>query len=1262
LSARAINQEIEVFRGLNDRVHLPRLGGGEFPDALNVELSQRAAEKRGGFTRLGSAPLKGTSLRLDGANDYLRIKRLAAYDPSFGANINFYLTINVVLHSRPVSGTPRTLLSWGYGGGATHVVDIRYDSTAGTGSNGAWVARIRDAFGGGSTVTLTLDFGDGTDSILGQQRHLFLQASASATNLTMLDMNGNSTTVAGAGIGTWPTTTSYDLFVGVGTTSANVIGSDFIDATVAELRIINSVTQTSDWASDASGRFNYKRELNDAGVAFCDGYWKLNDGGLSPSCRDYSTNANHAIIVNNPATWLLKSDESDVLGESAVQFLGGNSWVSLNATGTQIASTFAATSPNVSRWTVRGIIILPALPAGSTTWPDGVIFWAGTNTTTPAPLGFRTVSDAFEAKYDDAGTVRTLTLSGGSFPAVSTLAGKRIRYALYRTGSGTGSFVLGIAIDNGDGTVTTHFTAIACTGANAGSTSSDWAMGRHVTNFATARLGDQTAFHTDGAFYGAIDDFQIIHTNQLLVPVGLGGAAGAGTTIAPQLFQEVSSYGGSPAANTLHLYLKFNEGGGNFLESIGSVSSDSWGGWRCYLLPETDSGASWDTGLVEPYRPQRGVGVFPYNRFLADGTRARSLLLATGTTLSAYDAVNGVQVVGRLPGRCDALTFAQYGQRVIIAGAVGRRPVVYDGGSIKNLGVRAPFAASVVTVANSTGTFVAGTYYLYVTYRSVHGADIVESNPGPGVLVTFAAGADTITAVTLPISSDPQVNQRRIWMTGVSGADGAVAYLVATVNDNSTSSYTTAIEGPVSTSAATLEYFENEEAPDGTVVGQFLDYTLLGGNQRNPTRLYFSSVGAPDYWNTQIDGRYLDLDLDSGDPILAIAPLLDRAIVDVGDGKWAVYATGDTAAPLGKSRINDTHGAVGPQAALVTNNQEWYIGETDFYVSDGYRENNITSPEEPPATAPVYIQQQGKTSIQNLLRNKIDWSQRAKFCVLEHRSRSQIWFGVRMTDGPAWNTDTNTHTLVYDVVQGFWTRYDIPLDCGILAEIASEKAEPVGIVQGWPVKLDQATGDGATASAVLTVTAKTAATTGALLEFSGTPFSGLEYRHLRAFVYHKSDNSIQEHRITGVPATNQLLLDSNDTTVAIGDLVIVAAAPYYFDVVPYFGDIASSKTLLGGTLAVEMTSAAATMRLQHKADVRTVPSTLSGFTSRTLALSSAIIARWQGLGGFGTNFYIRVSETGYALGTGTGVFPGGGAFRVYKISLEGSIKRVRSRG
>ena len=892
-----------------------------------------------------------------------------------------------------------------------------------------------------------------------------------------------------------------------------------------------------------------------------------------------------------------------------------------------------------------------------------MIFWAGTSTTTPAPLGFRVVSDAFQAKYDDAGTVRTLTLSGGSFPAVSTLAGKRIRYALYRTGSGTGSFVLGIAIDNGDGTVTTHFTSIACTGASAGSTSSDWAMGRHVTNFATARLGDQTAFHTDGAFYGALDDFQIIHTNQLLVPVGLGGGAGAGTTVAPQLFQEVSSYGGSPAANTLHLYLKFNEGGGNFLESIGSVSSDAWGGWRCYLLPETDSGASWDTGLVEPYRPERGVGVFPYNRFLADGTRARSLLVATGTTLSAYDAVNGVQVVGRLPGRCDAVTFAQYGQRVIIAGAVGRRPVVYDGGSIKNLGVRAPFAASVVTVSNTaSGAFVAGTYYLYVTYRSVHGADIVESNPGPGVLVTFAAGNDTIDSVTLPISSDPQVNQRRIWMTGVSGADGAVAYLVATVDDNSTSSYTTDILGPVSTSAATLEYFENEEAPDGTVVGQFLDYTLLGGNQRNPTRLYFSSVGAPDYWNTQIDGRYLDLDLDSGDPILAIAPLLDRAIVDVGDGKWAVYATGDTAAPLGKSRINDTHGAVGAQAALVTNNQEWYIGETDFYVSDGYRENNITSPEEPPATAPVYIQQQGKTSIQTLLRNKIDWSQRNKFCILEHRSRSQIWFGVRMTDGPAWNTDTNTHTLVYDVVQGFWTRYDIPLDCGILAEIASEKAEPVGVVQGWLVKLDQATGDGATASSVLTVTAKTAATTGALLQFGSTPFSGLEYRHLRAFVYHKSDNSIQEHRITGVPATNQLLLDSNDTTVAIGDLVIVAAAPYYFDVVPYFGDIASSKTLLGGTLAVEMTSAAATMRLQHKADVRTVPATLSGFTSRTLALSSAIIARWQGLGGLGTNFYIRVSETGYALGTGTGVFPGGGAFRVYKISLEGSIKRVRSRG
>lgn len=1255
MSARGVAENVVKFRGLNDRVRVKRLNKGEFADALNVDLSQRAVEKRLGFERLGG-PLKGGSIRLDGVNDYLRIKNISGYQPSAGQT--FYFGAMVVLRARPEASTPYTIASWGFGATTDLMFDLRYDSSAGTGGLGAYVARLRDS-GGGATVTATLDFGDGTDSIIGVPRFVDFSVANFASIMSMWDANGFVSNVAGSGgASAFNWNSAQDIFIGVNTTALNTIGSNFANATISEIRYGRTIAAYNAIAATASNQF-YARSLTTAASAAAHGYWKCDDGGLAPECADSTSSANPALIVNGPALWASKSDYPLVLGDSGVSFNGGNSWISVNdVDGTKVTQVFnnATSSTNVKRWTVRGILILPTLPAGYTTFPDAVLFWMGTSTTDPAPAGLRIVSDAFEAKYNDNGTVRTMTLSGGSFPTVTSLAGKRIRWAVYKSGSGNGSATLGITIDNGDGTITSHFTSTACTSNTPGSVSSDIAFGRHVTNFASARLGDQTAFHTDGALIGILDDIQFIHTNHLNIPVGTG--AFAGTTSAPIVFTEQAVFG---PYSTIHLWLKLNQGGGSFIESLGSDSGDAWGGWRCYLLPETDDGARWDEGLVEPFLPERGTLVFPYNRFLADGTRTRSLLVASGTTLSAYDATNGLQVVGALPGRAEACTAAQYGSKVVIAGPVGRRPVVYDGGTVRNLGIRAPSSPAAVVLANAAGTFAAGSYYLYVTYRAVQGDSITESNPGPGLLVTFSAGNNTIDSISIPRSPDPQVNQRRIWMTAVGGADGAAAYLVATVDDNITTSYTDDILTVLTTSES-LEYFDNHEAPEATTVGQFLDYTLLGGNQSNPTRLFFSAVGRPEYWNVDTDGRYLDLDLDSGNPILAIAPLLDRAIVDLGDGKWAIYGTGDETAPLAKTRVNNTHGAVGPQALIISNNREFYIGETDIWVSDGYRESNLSSPDNPPATAPVETQNLGYTSVQNRLRTKIDWTGRGKFCAFEHRQRSQLWFCIRQTDAPSWLTGTNSHVLVYDLIQGFWTLYDIPIDVGTWGELSSEEAEPLAVVQGWLVRLDQDTGDGAAASSVLTVTSESNASTGTTVGFGGTPFSGLDYRHLRAFVYHKSDHTVQEHRVVGVPSTSSLLLQSNDTTIAVGDLVIVAAAPYFCDFAPHYNQPSETKSLLGVTVNIAQVSSGPTLRVQFKGDVETVPTSLSGYTSRTLALSSSIVSRWIGLGGLGLNHYVRFSEAGYAAGTSQATFPGGGSFRIYGLTFEASHKMIRGRG
>lgn len=1259
---RPVVDRVTRFRGLNDRRHLPSLASGESPDLINVEFSRRAVEKRLGYERLHTYPLRNGSIRLDGVNDHLRIANHSGNAPIDGGG---YFGIGVVLRSRPSSA--KTLVSCGFGAAADLYFDIRYDSTAGTGSLGAWIVRVRDTVGP-ATITYTLDDGDGVLSPVGQYRFIqWYQDGASVSTAELWSDTALLTSSAQSliDIANWNVT--QDFFVGVGTTALNTVGTDFIDASVCEFRYsVGAAASLTNLIATTSNLF-YVRELTDAARALCTGYWKMNDGDDSGVCADLSGTSpqNDAVIVNNPAPWVLPTDNALVLGDAAVRFRqNGQHWLDVRdvtTTPTTVNTVFAASGGALADWTVRCIVI-PILPPGATTHPDGVVFWAGASATLPAPVAIRVVSDRFVVTYNDNGTARTITMSGavsgGTAPTVTALNGKRVRLNVYMPPGAATALFFQVIVDNGAGgspAWTTYTLASTFVPSTSGPTtiSQDWAFGRHVTNFATARLGDQTAFHTDGTFAGIIDDIQILDGQQ-----AFSGVVFNPNGLNP--FIEASAWPNYPGLG-IALYLRLNEGSGNGLLEATGFGTGTNAGWQPYLRPEQDDGARWDVGLVDQYIPVKGSLLFAYDRFLSDGTKKRSLLAASGTTLYDYNEDDGPRVAGALPARAEACTAAQYGRKVIIAGPNGRRPVIFDG-DLRNAGIKAPTAAAVVAVSNGAGTFINGQHYLYVTYRNRNADTPIESNPSPGVLVTFSGANDTVDSVQVPTSPDPQVNQRRIWMTAsaVTAVDGSVAYLVATIDDNSTTNYTTDITS-LSLSAEQLEYTDHAAPPDATTVGQFLDYTLLGGSQTKPTRLYYSFVGTPDYFDPSTGGRYLDLDLDSGDPILAIAPLLDRAIVDVGDGKWGIFATGNADRPLDKTRVNDTHGAVGPQASLVINNQQFYIGESDFYVSDGYRETNLTSPDEVPVTAPVYTQLLGRTSIQTLLRDKMDWSGRHRFVVMEHRARNQIWFGVRMTDAPSWLDDTNTHLIAYDTVQGLYSRYDIPLDCGTLAEISSEKAEPVGIVQGFIVQFDQATGDGAAATAVLTVTSKTNTSTDLLLGFGGTPFAAFDPRYLRCFIYKIGTHTVVEKRIVSKPSSASILLDEGDSGVAVGDRVIVAAAPYFIDLVPQLGDPLATKRLLGGSFNLERIDADSVMRVQWKGDVRTLPTTLSGFSKTDLSITSSIISRWLAFGGLGTTFYVRVGEIGYSAGTSTQLFPGGQAFRLYGIAFEGHEVSSRSR-
>lgn len=1250
---------IRAPRGLNDRRPPVQLRPGESPLCLNMDLYRRVFEKRDGYELLTATPLKNAALRLDGRNDYLRITASTNYASGAGTARTPYVGFAVRLNVYPTAAV--TIFSWGFGSAADLLMDIRYDPTAGTTSLGAWVLRYRDS-NAGATRTLTLT--DDRTTALGAYRFLEFYRTSTQIVFKMWTEAGVATTAAfGLPIGDVNYASTQDIFLGVGTTALNTIGSDFAGVTISDLRLNQSTENISTYdAASLATNFNwpeaYKRELPAAsylttsGISIFSGYWKLNDGGGSARCEDLVYD-NDALIVNQTPLWAQKADEPLVLGQAGVEFEGGTAWIEFSeSSGTKLADTFTATAPNVSRWTVRGIYA-PRLLPGQTTVQDGNLWWAGASATLPAPVALRVITNRFTALYNDGGATLTVTLNQAGDPTVTSLVGKRVRIAMAREGTGNGNLTIGLTVDNGDGTVTSYFRSTACAAASPTTVSSNWAIGRHVINFATARLGDATAFQADGELVGLFDDFQIIHTNVSNVGVTIltGAAAGSGTNQVP--FTERSNWNVVGAIHTTHGYLKLNDGGGSFLKVEGTTTTDTNGGWRAYFRPDPDDGATWDAGLVDTEVPIKGAGVFDFGRFSATGAALRGLLAATGCTLSMWTEAEGLKIVGALPAKATAWTFAQYGQNVIIAGDNGRAPVIFDGALVRKLGIRAPSSAAVVTVSNAAGTFVNGAFYLYYTFRDRNTG--IESNPSPPVVVTFAGADDTIDSVTLAISADPQVNQRVVYMTAVNGADGDTAYPVAYIDDNLTTAYTTDIL-TVSTSATPiLEYFDHEDAPQASVVAQLLDFTVLGGNQLFPTRLYFSASGQPWYWGTLLTSSvpgFLDLDLDAGRRITALGPLLNRLIADVGDGKWGIYVTGDSERPLEKERINNTHGAVGPLASYVENNEQWYVGETGAYVSDGIRETKVSDPDEPPLTAPVYVQNQGLTSLKVFFRTRVNQSFREIFAACSHRVKQQQLFALRLTDAPDHVVATNSHVLVYDRVQAFWALWDIPLDCGTLAEVDGNVAEPVGVVQGRLAALDRAgqAGDGLTTVITTTV----ASVTDSLLTV--TVASGVLAavpRFTRVWFYRRSDDTIHERRIESIVSSTKMRLNAVVSTLVAGDPVVVGAFPFFFDLALNMGNPSAQKALKR-LRYLGVATGATRLKIFHKGDIYETPTALTAWPNALQDVNTTQDSRFFALGGLGRTFYVRIADSGYASDDSISLFPG--AFKVTIHNLEFAIE------
>jgi len=198
---------------------------------------------------------------------------------------------------------------------------------------------------------------------------------------------------------------------------------------------------------------------------------------------------------------------------------------------------------------------------------------------------------------------------------------------------------------------------------------------------------------------------------------------------------------------------------------------------RCYGLAGLKSGATFPTS--------RGYGIHVYEK--ADGTEI--LLSVVGSKLYSIDTATGEPTELYDFIIAGEAYFVNYMGICFICN--GTKLVKYDGTNAYQSGIAAP--VGVTAAAASGGSLPDGAYQIYVGYaRKVGGANVLYGSGQLVGTVTLTTGNNTIDFSSFANSSDPQVNNKVVWMTD---AAGGTFYFYYETGDNTTTSFSVSSAG-----------------------------------------------------------------------------------------------------------------------------------------------------------------------------------------------------------------------------------------------------------------------------------------------------------------------------------------------------------------------------------------------------------------------------------------------------------------------------------
>lgn len=249
-----------------------------------------------------------------------------------------------------------------------------------------------------------------------------------------------------------------------------------------------------------------------------------------------------------------------------------------------------------------------------------------------------------------------------------------------------------------------------------------------------------------------------------------------------------------------------------------------------------------------------------------------------GTSFTVIPSAQSVFTAGVRVGT------TQYENHMFI-GNGGVTPYKYNGTAFTRHGVPVPSLASTSGIASIGGALSAATYYYKVAFVNSAAAIGDVSSFTTGIPIAVATGVVSLT--NLPVAPQSHgVNARRIYQATTS--TGGTYSLIATLNDNTTTTYTVTGSETLSTAAPT----DNGEPPKYNVAC-YHQNRLFVNDTANPNYVWYSELFEP---YTFASTNFIPIGDASRDLVKGLAVYNNCVLVSCEDSVHLIYmpSTDDT--------------------------------------------------------------------------------------------------------------------------------------------------------------------------------------------------------------------------------------------------------------------------------------------------------------------------------------------------------------------------------